>query len=381
MSRLDTFHRLLPSLHRAMLDDAHWPAASALIDEAVGATGNVLLVGEGSGDDVRVAFMAGYFRGERRPDLEREYLEDFHPWDERVPRFRKLPDSRLTHVTELYTERELRTSRTYNEFSPRANSRNSLNVRLVAPDGSHVTWAVCDPLRPGGWESARLDTVRRLLPYIRQYVQVRQALAAAQALGSSAAGLLDNTRVGVIHLDRRGRIIESNACAAALLRQGDGLLDRGGLLRARLAANDTRLQRLLGHALPAFPGDPAAGGSTTVRRARGRQSLLVHVSPVAPRHLHLGARRVAALVLVVDPAARPRLSPRRVALTLGLSPAEGRVAALLAEGRTLRDIAALTGYPESRVRSLLKQACASQGVSTHAALVPLVLAAGALPGR
>ena len=46
-----------------------------------------------------------------------------------------------------------------------------------------------------------------------------------------------------------------------------------------------------------------------------------------------------------------------------------------------RDIAALTGYPESRVRSLLKQACASHGVSTRAALVPPVLAAGALPGR
>ena len=30
----DAFERILESLYRAMLDDAHWPAASALIDEA-----------------------------------------------------------------------------------------------------------------------------------------------------------------------------------------------------------------------------------------------------------------------------------------------------------------------------------------------------------
>ena len=36
-----------------MLDDARWPAASALIDEACGITGNDLMVGEGPTDDVR----------------------------------------------------------------------------------------------------------------------------------------------------------------------------------------------------------------------------------------------------------------------------------------------------------------------------------------
>lgn len=381
MSQLDTFHRILQSLHRAMLDDAHWPATSALIDEACDATGNALLVGEGTGADVRVAFMAGYFRGQRRHDLERDYLQNYHPWDERVPRFRKLSDSRLAHVTELYTERELKTSRTYNEFSPRANSRNSLNVRLVEPDGSHATWVVCDPVRPGAWASAQIDTVRRLLPHIRQFVRVRQALAAADALGSSLVGLLDNTRVGVFHLDRHGRVMEANTGARALLRQGDGLFDRGGFLRARLAANDARLQQLLGRALPAFAGDAATGGSMTVGRAPGRPNLVLHVSPVALRHTDLGALRVAALVLVVDPADRPRLNPRRVASVLGLTPAEGRVAALLAEGRPVPDIATAAGYRESYVRSLLKQVYKKQGVPGQAALVRLVLAADALPGR
>ena len=79
MASRDIFGRVLASLYDAMLDDAHWPATSALIDEACGAKGNALMVGEGTGDDVRVVFMAGYLRGERREDLERDYLENYHP--------------------------------------------------------------------------------------------------------------------------------------------------------------------------------------------------------------------------------------------------------------------------------------------------------------
>ena len=381
MNEFDAFQRILTSMHEAMLDDSRWPETSALIDEACGTMGNALLIGEGSGDDVRVVFAAAYYRGQRREELEREYLADYHPWDERVPRFRRLPDSRLTHVTELYTQQELKASRTYNEFSPRSHGRNSLNVRLEVPGESHITWVICDPVRPASWASGQIETINRLLPHIRQFVLVRQALAAAEALGASLTGLLDNTRIGAIHLDRRGGIMEANASANRLLRQGDGLYDRDGFLRARLAADDDRLQRLVGRAMPGLPGEMAASGSMAVRRAPGRQRLVVHVSPVSIARMDLGARRPAALVLAVDPARRPRLSSQRVALALGLTPAEGRVAALLAEGRSVPDIAAEAGYQEGYVRWLLKQAYRKHGVSGQPALVRLVLAADSLPRR
>ena len=42
------------------MDDTHWPANSALIDEACGIAGNALLVGEGPQDDIRVFFVGLY---------------------------------------------------------------------------------------------------------------------------------------------------------------------------------------------------------------------------------------------------------------------------------------------------------------------------------
>ena len=86
------------------------------------------MVAEGPTNDVRSLFVGLYYRGQRRDDLEREYLTTYHPLDERVPRFRQLPARRLVHITDLYTAEELKTSRTYNELLPRAGMQDSLNV-------------------------------------------------------------------------------------------------------------------------------------------------------------------------------------------------------------------------------------------------------------
>ena len=379
MSQHDTFDRILVSLHEAILDDTHWPATSALIDEVCGAKGNALLVGEGSGDDVRILFAAAHYRGQRREDLEHDYLENYHPWDERAPRVRKLPDSKLVHVTDLYTEQELKTSRTYNEFSPRSSGQNSLNVRLDGPDGSHITWVISDPVKAGAWSVAQLEAIERLLPHIRQYVRVRSVVVGAEGLGASLGSLLGNSRVGVIHLDRSGRIVETNDSAHEILRRGSGLYDQDGFLRARLSADNTRLERLLGAALPRY-GETATSGSLTVRRPSGLPCLAVHLSPVSAPQSAFGLGPVAVLVLVVDPTSRPTIDPAMVAAALDLTPSQSQVAVMLAEGRSVPDIAAATGRQPSTVRQFLKQIHRRRGVTSRAELVRLVLSLSDLPG-
>ena len=370
MSQQDAFDRILASLHEAMLDDSRWPVTSALIDDACRTMGNALLIGQGPADDIQVHLAGHYYRGERREDLEREYLESYHPRDERVPRLRQLPDSRVVHVTELYTAQELKTSPTYNEFLPRSSGQNSLNVRLGVSSGSHLTWVSRDPIAPGGWGSAEIELIERLLPHIRQFVRVRQVMAGAEALASSVAILLDNTQVGVIQLDRRGRIIEANDRARNLLRQGHGLSDHSGFLGAWLPDDNCRLERLLADALPPFGGQ-AMGGSVTVTHTPGRPRLVLHVTPVRAPQFDFGVRRVAALVLVVDPSTQPTIDAGLVAEALGLTPAESEVAAWLGEGRTVGAIAADAGRQENTVYRHLKQIYRKLGISRQADLVRL----------
>ena len=84
---------------------------------------------------------------------------------------------------------------------------------------------------------------------------------------------------------------------------------------------------------------------------------------------------------VGDPARRARIDAHRVAKTLGLTPSEGRMAALLAEGLRVREIAAAQGWSENYVRWLIQQVYRKQGVSGQVALVRQVLAVDALPKR
>ena len=129
MTYQDAFARILASLCDATLDDRHWPVTSALIDEACGITGNCLLVGEGPPDDIRAMFVGVYSRGERQADLEREYLQVYHPIDEAVPRLRQLPDSQLVPIADLYTAEELKRSPSYNDILRRATAVQISRIR------------------------------------------------------------------------------------------------------------------------------------------------------------------------------------------------------------------------------------------------------------
>ena len=373
MSAQDPLDRILPSLHEAVLDDARWPAATALIDAAcgIGRSGSALVVGAGDAGDAQVWFAKAHAHGHRRRDLEREYFDNYYPHDERVPRIRRLPDSQVVHIPSLYTAHELKTSPAFNEGLRRTGGRNGLNVRLDGPHGSRIVWAISNPAT-GDWGSSQVETIRRLLPHIRQFIYVRQALADAEGLGVPAAELLDTPRIGVIHLDRIGRIVEANDLARDTLRHGRGLSDRGGFLGAWLPAEGARLQRLLAAALPPFDG-PAAGGSMTVSHTPGKPRLVLHVVPLQAPRLDFGGRHPAALMLVVDPGARPRIDPALVAEALDLSRAQSQVAAWLAEGRSVRDIAQHTGRRRGSVYQHLKMTYRKLGISRQADLVSLVL--------
>ena len=372
MSDQDAFERILASLYDAMLDDALWPATSALIDEACGTVGNTLLVGEGPPDDIRTHFVGLYSRGERDEALEREWLEVYHPINESVPRFRQLPDSQIAFTPDLYTAEELKTSPAYNEGLRRVHGQQGLTVRLDGPVGCHIAWASGDPVGSGGWAAPQLALLKGLLPHIRQFVRVRQAVVSAGALGISVTDLLDNTRIGIIHLDRRGYVVEANDRARYILRHHDGLSDQSGKLRVYPPATQTQFAQLLAGALPSS-GTVAVSGSMTLQRAPGLLPFVVHVKPVPISRMDFGAQRVAALVLIVEPGKQPRINPGLVAETLGLSLTESQIAVWVAEGRTVREIATATGRREATVRYHLHQISQKLGGVRQADLGRLVL--------
>lgn len=370
---MDAYDRIIASLHDTTLGASHWRETSALIDQACGWAGTHLAIFDDARGNPEWVYDLFYCHGEHAAEWAHEYVGRFFPQDERIARLVRLPDSRIVTMADLYREAELKTSPTYNDALRRYGSRHGLNMRMDGPDRTDIYWVTCDPLSGEGWTSAQIRMVGRLLPHIRHFVRVRQALARAEAGSASFTELLANDLIGVLFLDRLGKIIDANSHARNLLRQRDGLWDQDGLLRARSATDDAALQKLLASVLPRSHDAPV-GGSLTVRHGPLPPRLAVHVTPMAAPQLHFGARVPAALVLILNPADTPPLDPALIASIYGLTHAESRVAAALAEGRSVRAIATATHRQESSVRWLIKQIHQKLGISRQADLVRLVLA-------
>ena len=379
MSELESFDRVVAAMQDAALGEADWSTASGLVDRLCGTKGNVLVHGDGDRtEDVAIDFAMFCHRGQRNRDSEHEYFSVYHPVDERMPRLRRLPDSKVVHCRALFTAEELRTSVIYNDVMVRGGYGDSLSVRLDGPDGSRIVWVAADPVDAEGWSSARTGTVGRFLPHIRQFVRVRHALAQAQALGGSLGAMLENSRLGIVQLDRRARIVAANDIALDLLRRQDGVCDEGGAFRALLPDDDARLQTLLAHAVPPFGGRGTAG-SLALARPDGLSPLVLHVTPVADPEGDFRFRRAAALVLIVDARRRAFIDPDLVAATLGLTPAESEIAVSLAEGAAIGEIAASSGREEDAVRQHLKHISDRLGTVRQLELTQLVLSLAGAP--
>ena len=202
------------------------------MDEACGSKGNILVSGEGcTAYDGEIFLARWLFGGQRHEDYETEYFNVYHHRDERGPRLRQLPDSKIVNVEELYTDVEKRNSPAYNEMLARSDTGNCLHARLDGPDDSWIVWTAADPVDDAGWSSQRVETVARILPHVRQFVRVRLALVNASfhpggagAQGTTRGCVRSRNRVQGVCLGQRGRP-RSGACRpdASLARTASGV--------------------------------------------------------------------------------------------------------------------------------------------------------------
>ena len=125
-----------------------------------------------------------------------------------------------------------------------------------------------------------------------------------------------------------------------------------------------------------FAPDPVAGvahePSDPLALPPALSRLVVHVIAVGHRDADVLPSQVAALVLVVDPNGDVQLDPALVAAALGLSSAQSRVAVMLAEGGTVREVAAAIGRSENTIRWHIRRIFEKHGLTRLVQLVQLV---------
>jgi DNA-binding CsgD family transcriptional regulator len=190
-----------------------------------------------------------------------------------------------------------------------------------------------------------------------------------------AQTILDKLDRGVVLLDGRGRVLDSNAIGHAVLANGNGLLIRNDRLAFADSEIDGRFERLLG-ANGTVDGKPAARtaesavgvGRVVAARVKrtGATSCRVLVTPVT---LDGEVQAAGYLALIYAPAERRDITPEVLLAIYGLTRAQADVARQLYAGRSVVATATQLELSLNTVRTHLKQIFTKCEVRSQAELM------------
>lgn len=205
-------------------------------------------------------------------------------------------------------------------------------------------------------------------------VSALQQQAATWRIGNGCDGdvtecLLGHLQSAAVLVDARGAVGGVNERAAAIVAQRDGLLICRGILRCAQSEDTLALHRLVADvAQRNGRGEGATGSGLRIRRPVGRRPLNALVT--ASRCKNGGA---AVVVLVSDPEDAPVLDAQMVRVWYDLTPAEARVAVLLAGGLSLEGVVDRLGIGTNTARTHLKNIFAKTDTRRQGELIRLLL--------
>lgn len=169
-----------------------------------------------------------------------------------------------------------------------------------------------------------------------------------------------------LELDPAGRLLRSSAAAEAALAADDNLVVRNGRLRLRDSRADQKLQAAIRWAATLDSSYMSQRGAVPVVIEAGEDletTVYWVVADGGAIFLSFGNRQISAERLEL------------AAVIYGLAPAQKRLAGLVAEGRTLNQIAEEMGITPNTARTHLQRVFDKTGVRTQTALVRVLLSA------
>jgi DNA-binding CsgD family transcriptional regulator len=185
--------------------------------------------------------------------------------------------------------------------------------------------------------------------------------------------LLDRLPQAVVLVDPRGTVARLNERAAAIVAQGDGLMIHHGVLRCARPADTAALHRLIGEVAQRDEyGDGTMRCGLPIHRAVGRRPLTALVTALCCRNALQNGETVI-VVLVNDPEHAPALDVQMLRDWYDLTPAEARVAMLLASGLRVEEIVERLGTGANTVRTHLKSIFAKTDTRRQGELIRLLL--------
>ncbi|HEY4276177.1 MAG TPA: helix-turn-helix transcriptional regulator [Rhizomicrobium sp.] len=315
------------------------------------------------------------------PDQRREWAEDWHRRDLWVHRTVANGMDKIVTAEMLVTPEEQRSSGFYGEWLSYFDIFHVVGAAFSMGEGAIGILGIHRPRDGAAYDAQDRHRTALLLPHLARTVRLGRQLSKANLAQVAALDALDRLDTGVVVLDTLGRIVHANAEAETSLRDNVVMGAANGRFIMRNADFQTRFTRLLREALAVASGRAASEvpGVLVIPRLDALP-LSISVTPLRPNWSRLLDPGPLAIVFIKDPE-RPRLHLDRLRDLFGFTPTEAVIAADLARGKGIEEIAAARRIGVGTVRWHLKRILAKTNTTRQAEMVALLARSVAvLPG-
>lgn len=292
------------------------------------------------------------------------------PW---IPQNRQLAThGRVTTGEQLIDDNNLVRSCFYKDWLQPQGLRYSLLG--IVYDEPLMCWSV-KLLRDVGtpdFRSGDVALLERLLPHLQQAFSLSRTLNRQDTMNVSVMSALDRMNVGVAFVSPDGQVIATNHLANEIAGAADGicigpdgLCATNGLEQARLRTLIRRVSRYdLGKAKPRV--------YMSIQREFGMRPLSIWVEPMTGDGVTCENQRTGATVYIVDPEQHTEPDQDWLISAFELTAAEARIAARLAIGTRLADVAHELGIGYETARTHLKRVFQKTHTDRQADLIRLI---------
>jgi DNA-binding CsgD family transcriptional regulator/PAS domain-containing protein len=346
-------------LGETVVDPARWPDVLDNICQAVGATGAMLLQSDVRTPDIPITKSIEEFKG--------AYFSGWHANDPRADRAVPLllGGAKVVADQDIFTPEEISRDPFYNELL------SSMGLRWFSVVGfraGSALWGLTiqRSARDGPFEDHGRQILARLSQRLTE-VSTLSTTVGRLAL-SSVTNALNCTLQPALVIDRNGRVLDVNRRANDLFDDDIRVHNRRLVVRDSFARTllDQLINRLrIVSDLDECPLDPIA-----IRR-NGKHPVVLRALPVhgGAREPFLGARAL----LTLTPLGPKEPAPQALlAQAFALTPAEARLAVIIAQGASPEHAAEVLGISRATARNQLKAVFAKTGTHRQSELVVLL---------
>ena len=383
-AELAQLSELIDNIYQGATNPAHWDGVLPRIAEWVGAERGLLFTALNTPE--RGGFYFNHAIPEHAMQLWETRYQPHDIWANRVVEHGLFCEGNTIIGDQVVPFEELSRSEFYQGLLSKINIAHVLTgvvFGLENPELNPVV--VCALFRSreaGSFISVERDRLAILVPHLSRSLGVMTRLRNVELKAAASLAALDRLMTGVVLFDAHRAVSFANRAAQRVLQEEDGIRLRhlaGNSALGEIIALDRNTQEALSSAISgAVAPDPLHTAhfsrAVTVMRPSGRQAYTLNFSSLAA-HNEFGSGSAAprAIAFITDSAEPVRLDAELMKTSYGLTPAEIRVAEMLAECLTVDETAERMVISRSTVKAHQARIYEKTNTNSRAKLMKLLV--------